>query len=208
MTCLEAERVGAHVRLEARVAQQAGKSAAGVEVAAGGAERLRDAADEVLRRRCVGLVEPAARVGLLEDQDAAGRDEPAVDRELLGGAAEGGELEARVDDVEAGGRQRGVEEVVDREPAGVEDAGVLRGGRGRRAARASARSQARACNVERRCSMSRRWGGGRTGRGGASHQGGAPPELPIAGYPYPWRVESRPLSRARSRAPRRPSAGR
>ena len=36
------------------------------------------------------------------------------------------ELEAGVDDVEAGGRQRGVEEVVDRQPAGVEDAGVLR----------------------------------------------------------------------------------
>ena len=106
----------------------------------------------MLRRGRVGLVEPAAGVRLLEDQDAAGRDEPAVDLELLGGAAEGGELEARVDDIEAGGRQRGVEEVVDRQAAGVEDAGIL-GEVEVVEQRARGASQTRACNVVRRCSM-------------------------------------------------------
>ena len=64
--------MGADARLEAGVAQQRGQAAAGVEVAAGGGEGLGDAADEVLRGRRVGLVDPAARVRLLEDRTPPG----------------------------------------------------------------------------------------------------------------------------------------
>lgn len=121
MTRLEAEDVGADVRRQPRPSHQAGQPATGVEVAAGGLDDLGAAADEVLRGGRVGLVDEAARVGLLDEQHAPGRHAPAEGVELLAAAAMARELEAGVDQIVRPGAGRAVVVLAEAE---AQDAGI------------------------------------------------------------------------------------
>src|SRR6266511_1797464 len=104
--------LGAHVSLDAELAQQLQVMPPGVEVAAFQPERLEDELDQALQRPCRRIEVPGARVGVLEHDRATGPREPQVRLHLLVRASQRRDLVAGMHEVERARLEDAHEEVV------------------------------------------------------------------------------------------------
>src|SRR5215211_8652968 len=103
--------LGAHVSLDAELAQQLQVMPPRVEVAAFQPERLEDELDQALQRPCRRIEVPGARVGVLEHDRATRPREPQVCLHLLVRASQRRDLVAGMHEVERALLEVGREEV-------------------------------------------------------------------------------------------------